>query len=222
MEKLEAVIFDMDGVIIDSEPIYFEIERRLFNALNLDLSQKEHQSFVGMTIKGLWKEIKKKYPINHSIKELSQIHKDEIFSYMSNAEKLPLVVGINKLIEEISKEGLKMAVASSSPKRLIEIILDKLKLDKSFDLLISGEEVMHGKPSPDIFLYTADKLRVKPTNSIIIEDSANGVRAAKTAKMKCIGFQNLNSGKQDLSPADIIVDSIDEVNIKVLEGLFAR
>jgi len=220
MAKLKAVIFDMDGVIIDSEPIYFEIERSLFDKLGVDISQKEHESFVGMTMEGLWEKITDQYQLEDTIEDLTRLHKDSVFQYMSEAKELPIVKYIKELIEELRNRKIKLALASSSPKKLIEIILAKLNLQDSFDLIISGEEVEKGKPAPDIFTEAAYRLDLNPNDCIVIEDSTNGVKAAKAAMMKCIGFQNINSGNQDLSLADITVDSIGEIDAKLLKNLF--
>jgi beta-phosphoglucomutase family hydrolase len=220
MSKLEAVIFDMDGVIIDSEPIYFKIERDLFDELGLDVSQKEHESFVGMTMEGLWEKMTDEYQLEETIEDLTKLHKDSVFKYMSEAKELPIVEYIKELIEELRNRKIKLAVASSSPKKLIEIILTKFNLQDSFDLIISGEEVEKGKPAPDIFTEAAYRLDINPNDCVVIEDSSNGVKAAKAAMMKCIGFQNINSGDQDLSLADITVDSIGKIDVKLLKGLF--
>jgi HAD superfamily hydrolase (TIGR01509 family) len=104
-----------------------------------------------------------------------------------------------------------MALASSSTQRVIDTVLEKLALVGVFDPVVSGEEVEHGKPAPDIFLRTAGLLEIPPETCLVIEDSANGVRAAKAAGMVCIGFRNPNSGAQDLSAADAIVASLDEI-----------
>ncbi|RKD31572.1 HAD family hydrolase [Thermohalobacter berrensis] len=219
MKELQAVIFDMDGVIIDSEPIYFDIERKLFKKLNIEISKKEHHSFVGMTMEGMWEKIISQYNLEHKIDELIKLHEDSIFHYMTNAQNLPMVLHVKELIKLLSKEKVKIAVASSSPKKLIEIILEKLNITEFFDYIVSGEEVENGKPNPDIFLHTAEKLNVNPKKCVVVEDSRNGVSAAKSADMKCIGFKNINSGNQDLSQADLIVDSIGDINIEILEDL---
>jgi beta-phosphoglucomutase-like phosphatase (HAD superfamily) len=96
-------------------------------------------------------------------------------------------------------------------KKNIELILSKTKLLPYFDVIISGEDVQHGKPAPDIFLKAMHHFNESAENCIVLEDAKNGVLAAKAANMFCIGFQNKNSGKQDLSLADVIVHSISEI-----------
>jgi len=220
MSELKAVIFDMDGVIIDSEPIYFKIERNLFDELGVDMHQEKHESFVGMTMEALWESITDEYQLEHTIEDLIKLHKDSVLEYMSKAEELPVIEYIRELIEELVNKKVKVAVASSSPKKLIEIVLNRINLIDSFDFIVSGEEVEKGKPYPDIFIHAARELNISSDNCVVIEDSSNGVKAAKSAMMKCIGFKNVNSGNQDLSEADAIINSFGELNIELLEGLF--
>jgi HAD superfamily hydrolase (TIGR01509 family) len=92
--------------------------------------------------------------------------------------------------------------------------MDKLGLRKYVKYWLSGEQVLRSKPEPDIFLKVAEVLNVDPADCLVIEDSASGIKAAKRAGMKCIGYRNLNSGNQDLSGADLIVDKIGEINIR--------
>jgi len=134
-----------------------------------------------------------------------------------NGKEIP---GIKKILEELRDKKIKTAVASSSPKELIEKVIKGFDLCKYFDVLISGEEVEKGKPNPDIFLYTAKKLKVNIKNCIVIEDSTNGVKAAKKAGTKCIGFNNPDTHGQDLSKADIVINKFDILNYELLKSLF--
>ncbi len=102
---------------------------------------------------------------------------------------------------------------------MIKLVVKKLAIDNCFEVLVSGDYVENSKPSPDIFLYTAAKLKVKPYECVVIEDSYNGVHGAKKAGMTVIGFKNPNSGNQDLSEADFIVDSLGEELLGIIEGL---
>ena len=92
-------------------------------------------------------------------------------------------------------------------------------LKKYFKICVSGNEVKNGKPAPDVFLHTANLLKVNPQECLVIEDSTNGVKAAKSAEMRCIGFQNFNSGNQDLSDADMIISTFSELYEKIIKFL---
>ena len=118
------------------------------------------------------------------------------------------------MLEEIKTAHLPIAIASSSPKIFIEAVVEKIGIRQYFKILISGEEIERSKPEPDIFLKAALLLNVNPSECLVVEDSKSGTIAAKKAGMKCIGYQNFNSGNQDLSNADFIVNDIREIDIK--------
>jgi HAD superfamily hydrolase (TIGR01509 family) len=109
-----------------------------------------------------------------------------------------------------------LAVASSSHRRLVQYVLRKLEITRLFDLIISGEDVAHGKPDPEIFLMSAKRLKVRPAECLVVEDAKLGVEAAKEAGMKCLGYRNPHSGNQDLSKADIVTDDFSSLDVQKL------
>ena len=121
--------------------------------------------------------------------------------------------------KDLYQRGIKMALASSSPRSHIDAVLKMFNLTDYFHAIVCGEDTKEGKPSPDIFLNAAKIINTLPEDCIVIEDSYNGVLAAKAANMKCIGFKNPNSGNQDLSNADKIVTSLEDINIETLNEL---
>ncbi len=213
---LKAVIFDMDGVIIDSEPIHFEREKMLFRELGLSISDEEHNSFVGITGRDMWKRIKRKYNLEQSVDELVRFDRSQLNHYFFYPDKIKSIPGIKDLIEELSNHKIKLVLASSAPLNRIVLILEKLRLRQYFSEIVSGEEVEYGKPNPDIFFHAASLAGVKPKDCLVIEDSRNGVEAAKLAGMKCLGFKNPNSGNQDLSSADMVIESFLKINYAII------
>jgi HAD superfamily hydrolase (TIGR01509 family) len=208
---IKAVIFDMDGVIIDSEPIYFESDKMTMKYYEKEITDEELNNYVGVTNPAMWVEIREKYKLIAPIEELLEkqfYYKNLLF----RNKKLEPIAGIIKLLDELKSCRIKIGLASSSSKDFIELILNSLGVIDYFDAIISGEEVQNSKPAPDIFKKAAEVLNVEPSSCLVIEDSMHGVKAAKLAEMKCIGFFNPNSGKQDLSLADAIVYSIEEIN----------
>jgi HAD superfamily hydrolase (TIGR01509 family) len=111
---------------------------------------------------------------------------------------------------------IKLAVASSSHKRMIEYVLKKLEIIDFFDSIVGAEDIDRSKPDPEIFLMSAKRLNVKPEECIVVEDSKLGVEAAKKAGMKCLGYFNPSSGKQDLSKADFVADDFCKLDIQKL------
>lgn len=213
---IKAVIFDMDGVIIDSEPDHIKFEQQIFNSLGFSISLEYHNKFVGTTSHYMWDELKKKYSLKSTVEQLVKDDREKYFNYLCSLEKLKPIDGIKKLIKMLNDNEYKLAVASSSPLNVIEKVVKLVGLDEYFDFLVTGDYVKRSKPAPDVFLYAAEKLMVKQNECIVIEDSSNGVIAAKEAGMFCIGYRNLNSGNQNLKPADLILENFNEIS-KVID-----
>ncbi len=212
---IKAVIFDMDGVIVDSEPIHFEVDKRVLKKCGLIINNEVLNPYVGVTNPEMWKDLKEKYDLTLSVEELLK-SQSELKIEVFNESNIEAIGGIKELLNELMQNEISTAVASSSPRSFIDAILEKIGITEYFSVILSGEEVQRGKPNPDIFLKTAEMLKVNPKECVVIEDSSAGVKAALSAGMKCIGFNNLNSGSQDLSSASAIVDSIRKIDYDFL------
>ena len=215
---MKAVIFDMDGVIIDSEPIHFEVDMQTMREFGVNISKDELNKYVGTTNEYMLNDLINKYKIQKSIKEILE-YKMELTIRRIKETKINAISGIPELLISLKHKNIKTAIGSSSPKELIITVIEKFQLGKYFDCIVSGDEVKEGKPKPDIYLEVSKRIGVNPEECIVIEDSRNGVLAAKNAGMKCFGFRNVNSGNQDLSKADIIVDSIRNIDIEIIKVL---
>lgn len=214
-KMLKAFIFDMDGVIIDSEPLHFQSDRMVMKDYNIDITDDELNSFVGVTNPEMWAALAEKYNMKATVEELLTIqnqYKTELFGKI----ELQPINGVLELLSELKEKGISIALASSSSRVFIELVLRGLHIYEYFDVIISGEEVTNGKPAPDIFLKAAAELKIDPFECVVLEDSSNGVKAAKAAGMKCIAYKNPNSGIQDISLADCAVSTLvklDYLNI---------
>jgi beta-phosphoglucomutase-like phosphatase (HAD superfamily) len=218
---LKAVIFDMDGVLIDSEPFHLVVNEKIFADLGINLGEEEYHSFIGTTHKDMWSMIKKRYNLPQPVPELVNMQVSGNINYIKNEEIEPIKIkGVAGLLSEIARESIKIGIASSSPTKVIKLVINKLRISDYFSAIIGGEEIKRGKPSPDIFLKAAKRLKETPSNCLVIEDSKNGVLAAKAAGMKCVGFKNPNSGNQDLEKADLIIDNYNSLNGSILRKLF--
>ncbi|MFC4098200.1 HAD family hydrolase [Paenibacillus xanthanilyticus] len=203
---IRAVIFDMDGVLVDSEPIYFEIEQASFRHYGIHMAEEEQHQFVGITPEEMWRRVKSRYGLAPSVAELTAFHQTNVLKAIERHRELAPMPQAAAFLHRLKKRGIPVAVASSSPMALIERMLTRIGLIEKFDAIASGEEVRQGKPAPDIFLLAADRLGVEANACLVVEDSSNGVKAAKAAGMACAGFRNPHSGNQDLSLADWIVE----------------
>jgi beta-phosphoglucomutase family hydrolase len=210
---LKAVIFDMDGVIIDSEPTHMKLENETYKKLCIEVTEDEHHSFVGATSHYMWEALKNKYKLNQTLDELIEYDRSTYFKHLNSDEcEITLIDGVKQLIEDLHENGIKLAIASSSPLNVIEAIAKKFQIEEYFEVFVTGDYVKRSKPEPDIFIFASEKLKVVPENCVVIEDSHNGVLAAKKAGMKCVGINSGPEGSQDISMADLVINSFKEVN----------
>ncbi|HQY52589.1 MAG TPA: HAD family hydrolase [Ignavibacteria bacterium] len=219
--NFKVIIFDMDGVLIDSEPAYKTMNMAHFSSLGFKMNEEEYNGYVGMSSLKMWSKIKSNYGLNENVEDLMASEKERMYKVLNSDLISEPIEGIKELIDSFLKRNYRLCVASSSPKDNIKLVLKRHNLEMYFDFIVSGEEVTNGKPMPDIFLKAADHFQLSPDNCFVIEDSSNGVTAAKAAGMKCIGFRNVNSGNQDISKADLIINSFSKTEINnVLKFLY--
>ncbi len=215
-----AAIFDMDGVLVDTEPIYMEIDRRLFSRLGLKVSDEQVSKFVGLGIHGVWQWIKDHFDLPQTLEELVAMAEEEQVREMAAAATLVPMPGVMALIQALRARQVRLGVATGSPRKVAEVILGRAGFLHQFEVIISGSDVSRGKPDPEIFLETSGKLGVSPAACVVIEDSPHGVAAAIAAGMTVVGFQNHNSGRQDLSDADFVIGGFSEDDNQRILGLF--
>lgn len=216
---MPVVIFDMDGVLIDSEPFHMEEEQRIFTQLGIEVSPQAHEQFVGMAPLMMWARLREQYRLPQSAEELKAMEIAHKVGQMKIADLQP-IPGIPALIAQLQDAGHTLALASSAPRAYIDVITEKTGLRNAFRELVSGDDVRAGKPEPDIFLRTAALLGVNPVSCTVLEDSSNGVRAALAAGMRCIAYRNPHSGHQDISRAELIVDDFSPASINRILALW--
>jgi len=211
---IKAVIFDLDGVMVDSERVHIEAEKQTMLKYGVRISSEELRRYTGTTARFMFTELVEKYKLNTTFEKIFS-EKEEILFKLMEKDVQP-TKGIIELLEKLKRENIKLAIASSSHKRLITYVLEKLNIVDLFDSIVSSEDVIYGKPNPEIFLRAANELNVNPVECSVIEDSKLGVEAAKSAGMKCVGYRNPDSGNQDLSKADVVIDNFSALNLREL------
>src|SRR3989339_527480 len=195
-EKFKAVIFDMDGVLIDSELIWFQKYHQLLALLAPSLSISVHKNLLGRSIEGIYDYLYDNYGI----------------SYIYNCTNL--LFNADQVLAEL-KKCIPLALASSSPWTWINQSLELHNLQKYFKVVVSGQDLKKAKPNPDIYLKTAKELNCNPEDCLVIEDSVAGVEAGKNAKMQVLGLRNGFNHDQNLEKADKIINHLKEI-IKVV------
>lgn len=201
---IKNILFDMDGVLINTEPLHYKIWKQIMKENGISLDFEHYKGCIGSTRAYLFDLIKEEYGIDfHGNQEVNKRFietKDKIIK----SEGVPRIDGVPEVIHYLHDKGYHLAVASSSAQNYIETHMDELNLTNCFDVLFSAENVKNPKPAPDVFLAVAERLNARPEECLVIEDSYNGTQAAKAAGMLCYGFKNPDSGNQNLSLADKI------------------
>ena len=191
MQKIAAVIYDMDGVLIDSEPLWQEAEKEVFATVGLNLSTSDCLQTKGMRIDEVVNYWYSRHPWSgmSQSKIVASILDRLIALIHSKGNPLP---GVIHSIEYFKSRKIPMAIATSSPVRVMTAVLEKLELRNKFDVLCSAENEAHGKPHPAVYLTTAKQLSVSPKNCLVIEDSISGMHAALAANMNVIVIPEKN------------------------------
>jgi len=214
---LEAVLWDMDGVIADTADYHYSAWRDVFKERGVEFSKADFMRHFGQRHDTI---IEFGMGDKLSQEEVDAISKKKQALYRQRvSQNIVPLPGAIELIKSLNKHGIKTAIASSAVSKNIDVILQGLGIENSFQAIAFGTEVAEGKPSPQIFQLAAKKLGVKSGNCVVIEDAIAGVAAAKRAGMKCVAVTNSHPGTS-LKNADLIVDTLEKVDISVLSGLF--
>lgn len=214
----KTVIFDMDGVIVDTEPVHSYAYFQHFAELNIDVSKDMFTTFMGNSTRNTFQKLKNLFPIEAEVEDLIQRKRTIFNDAFDNKEDLFLIEGVEKLIQDLHSNGMQLILASSAAKVTIERVFNRFNLHQYFTHIVSGEDFPNSKPDPAIFEYAASLSVAPKENCIIIEDSTNGVKAAKAAGIFCVGYNSLNSKLQDIAMADVIVNHFDELNFEIISN----
>lgn len=212
---IKAVIFDMDGVLVDSEGVWTLADKEWIESFGVTFHTKAKQQIIGTGLIESTTKLKRLFGLNGVVRRLLTHRLSFIYAHRKKVKVMP---GATQLLKKLSKTDLKLAVASSCSKKLIHAFLTPNNLLKYFISITSGLEVKKGKPAPDIFLLSAKRLTVRPREAIVIEDSPHGVLAAKRAGMLAIAVIDRRFTKfSDFKHADARVYGLSAVYAKIIE-----
>ena len=212
---MKAFIYDMDGVIIDSELIHMKAERMLLARYGVEADETMLMPYRGTSDRAMFEDIKNKYSAHYDVRGIVA-EKDALMRQLLHTEQLIPIDGALALIEatnDLRTHGIRTAIASSSPYETIDYVAETLGIAGKFDAIVSGAELPMSKPDPTIYLQTAELLGVAPADCIVLEDAAAGAQAAVRAGMTCIGFRSPHSGMQDFSGCTRIVYELSEIDL---------
>lgn len=202
----------MDGVIIDSEPLHEQAQKAFCRQLGFTLSAEEKQSFIGTSSKNMWQTLKARYQLSLGVEELCKLNLKAYFEVLDEVCPSP-IPGVAEVISVLQACEIQLVLASSSERESIDKVLDMFGFAGHFSHVVSGAELIHSKPHPEIFLKALSLSQTASTQAVVIEDSTNGLKAARAAKIFAFGFDNPNSPGQDMSLADEVLTSFQQDNI---------
>lgn len=216
MSRFGAVIFDMDGVLVDSEPLHYRAAQAVLAREGEDLPWDVFAEYVGTTSIVTWAGLRTRFGLGESLDEYMRRHDAAVSAVLE--EPLQRLPGVTGLIEAVRSRGRRLALASSSQANWIAATLRGLGLDDTFEVIVSGDDVERAKPAPDIYLEASRRLGLSPARCIAIEDSPAGVRAAKAAGMWVVAVRTHYADPAGLAPADALVNTLEEFDLSLFEG----
>lgn len=216
---IQTVIFDMDGVIVDTEPVHHYAYFQHFEELNIEVTEEMYTSYTGNSTRNIFQKLKAHFNLEQDVEDLI-LRKRALFNEAFDSKPdLELLEGVGKLIQNLHQNGMQLIVASSASNVTIDRVFKRFNLHQYFSHIVSGEDFPKSKPDPAIFLHAA-KIAISPKqNCIVIEDSTNGIKAAHAAGIFCIGYKSLHSKAQDYSLSDIVIQHFDELDFEKIRGL---
>ena len=208
---LKAVIFDMDGVIVDSEPLHRKAYQRMFFDFELEVSNELYGSFTGQSTQAICEILCNLFNLNYKAELLVNRKRKHFELLFDEDDELNLIEGVLDLIKDYYKSGLNLILASSASMQNINRIFKRFDLDSYFKCKLSGADLKASKPHPEIFIKATEASGFLKENCLVIEDSTNGISAAKSAGLFCVGFNSANSKNQNYTDADMIIESFKEI-----------
>jgi HAD superfamily hydrolase (TIGR01509 family) len=214
-ERIEAVVFDMDGVLVDTEHLWDEVREALTEEWGGRYTPEAQEAMMGMSSPE-WSRYLHEVV---GLREPPEVINAEVVRRMLERYEmdLPVVPGAVEAVRRLAREGYRLAVASSSNRELIDGVLRRLELSELFEVTVSSEEVARGKPAPDVYLETAHRLGLPPGRCAAIEASASGIRAAHAAGMRVIAYPNRQypPAADVLALADVVIESLSGLAVSV-------
>ncbi len=215
---VRSVVFDLDGLLVDTEPIFRESCRRFLRQRGLEPSEALMAAMMGAPARDALTLLRDHYRLEDDIPDLAAAN-SRLFYEVLGQENAPLMPGALALLEQLESRGVPRAIATSSSRRYVNFILAPHALVPRFDFVLTCDDITRGKPDPEIYRKAADRFGHRPEKMVVLEDSPNGLRAAKAAGARCVIVPHALVPLHDLAGADAIVPSLAAPELHRLLGL---
>lgn len=213
---IRAVLFDMDGVIIDSEPLHRKAYFAMFKEVGITVSEELFESFTGQATLHICKQLVQTFNLKSDPKELVAIKRRYFKDLFFNDPELDLIAGVRDLIKDYYNNGITMVLASSASMPNINNVFTRFGLGQYFKAKLSGADLKASKPHPEIFIKAAKASGFDKSECLVIEDSTNGIKAAHAAGIYAVAFNSPNSKNQDYRLANKVITDFSEITFKKL------
>jgi len=217
---LKAVLFDMDGVIVDTEPLHRKAYFLMFKDIGIHVTEQMYTRYTGQSTLNICKQLVGHFNLDTDPKTLVAIKRKHFKYLFENDTSLQLLDGVLDLIKNYHDNGLTLVLASSASMPNINRIFERFNLDQYFVAKLSGADLKQSKPHPEIFIKAAKASGHPKKNCMVIEDSSNGIKAANDAGIFVVGYDSTHSTDQDYSKADKVVSSFSELDYHTVLELF--
>lgn len=214
-----TVIFDMDGVIVDTEPVHYFAYQQHFKALDIVVPDAMYATFTGNSTRNVYQKLKEWFVLEADVENLVDTKRALFNNAFDTKQDLYLLDGVEALIRDLHANGMQLILASSSAKVTIDRIFRRFGLYPYFSHIVSGEDFPKSKPDPAIFVEAVRLSGETAERCVVIEDSTNGIKAAKAAGIYTIGYDSVNSKLQDYSQADMVIKHFGELNAMRIKNL---
>lgn len=215
---LKAVLFDMDGVIVDTEPLHRKAYHKMFDDVNINVDEDLYASFTGQSTINICKRLVDHFNLNEAPEELVSLKRKHYKIFFKN-DDLELIDGVLDRIQDYHSNDVKLVVASSASMQGIKQIFERFDLNQYFSAKFSGADLKKSKPHPEIFIKAAESTGFSKSECLVIEDSTNGIKAAHSAGIYCVGFKSPHSSHQDYSLANKIITSFEEISYSEIANI---
>jgi beta-phosphoglucomutase len=217
---LKAVLFDMDGVIVDTEPLHSKAYYLMFETINIEVTDELYASFTGQSTISICRKLCTHFKLSETPETLVAFKRRFFKQIFETDEDLHLIDGVLDLIKDYHNNGLTLVLASSASMTTINNVFERFNLNQYFISKLSGADLKDSKPHPEIFIKAAEASGYQKSECFVIEDSTNGITASKAAEIYCVGFKSPHSKNQDYTKADLVISDFSEIKYSKVSQLF--